>query len=472
MKRHLIATKEIHFEDLPKSWTITELGELLERITNGLNIKQNREPKGIPVTRIETISKGEFDFERVQYVHDIEDEKKDKYLLKQGDILFSHINSDLHLGKTAIFSSNRQILHGVNLLLLRTKQDLLFPKYLHYLLNYYRRIGVFIAIAQHAVNQSSLNQAKIKSLRIPLTSINEQKSIVAEIEKQFSRLDGAISNLKRVKANLKRYKTAVLKAAVEGKLTEEWRKANPDVEPASELLKRILAERKKKWEVEHPGKKYKEPTPPDTSNLPELLKGWVWATIEQLATKVQYGSSAKTNEHSSGVPVLRMGNIFEGQLKLDDLKYLPKNHPEFPDLLLEKGDLLFNRTNSPELVGKTTVYMGKPKPCSFASYLIRVKMADGIRSNFVSFYINSVYGRKWIKTVVSQQVGQANVNGTKLQALLIPLPPDTEQQKIIEEVESRFSVTEEIEAAIETNLKRADRLCHSILKKAFSGKLI
>jgi type I restriction enzyme S subunit len=99
-------------------------------------------------------------------------------------------------------------------------------------------------------------------------------------------------------------------------------------------------------------------------------------------------------------------------------------------------------------------------------------MADGIRSNFVSFYINSVYGRKWIKTVVSQQVGQANVNGTKLQALLIPLPPDTEQQKIIEEVESRFSVTEEIEAAIEINLKRAERLRQSILKKAFSGKLI
>ena len=99
-------------------------------------------------------------------------------------------------------------------------------------------------------------------------------------------------------------------------------------------------------------------------------------------------------------------------------------------------------------------------------------MADGIKSNFVSFYINSVYGRKWIKTVVSQQVGQANVNGTKLQALLIPLPPDTEQRKIIEEVASRLSVAEEIEEAIDANLQRAERLRQSILKQAFSGKLV
>jgi len=203
-----------------------------------------------------------------------------------------------------------------------------------------------------------------------------------------------------------------------------------------------------------------------------LPKGWVWATVEQLATKIQYGSSAKTSEQSSGMPVLRMGNIVEGQLRFEDLKYLPKNHSEFPDLLLEKGDLLFNRTNSPELVGKAAIYAGNPEPCSFASYLIRVKMADGIKSNFVSFYINSVYGRKWIKTVVSQQVGQANVNGTKLQALLIPLPPNTEQHKIIEEVESRLSVTEEIEEAIDANLQRAERLRQSILKKAFSGRLI
>jgi len=259
-------------------------------------------------------------------------------------------------------------------------------------------------------------------------------------------------------------------------------------ETGADLLKRILIERRKKWEEDYYKKyvrahghtpkddswkkKYKEPAAPDTANMPKLPKGWIWATIEQLANKVQYGSSTKTNENSSGVPVLRMGNIFEGRLSLDDLKYLPQDHSEFPELLLKEGDLLFNRTNSPELVGKSAVYSGKPKPCSFASYIIRVQFNNRESSTLVGFFINSSYGRNWIKSVVSQQVGQANVNGTKLQALSVPLPPLAEQQKIAEEVESRFSVAEEIEIYLEVNLKRAERLRQSILKNAFLGRLI
>jgi type I restriction enzyme S subunit len=188
--------------------------------------------------------------------------------------------------------------------------------------------------------------------------------------------------------------------------------------------------------------------------------------------RVQYGSSSKTNEDSDGITVLRMGNLFEGNLLLDKLKYLPKSHDEFPELLLEPDDLLFNRTNSPELVGKTAVYKGKPYPCSFASYLIRARFINGVDPNFICYFINSNYGRQWIKSVVSQQVGQANVNGTKLQALFVPLPPHNEQGIIVSEVENKFSIIDGIEKEVDRNLIRADRLRQSVLKKAFSGKLI
>lgn len=165
-----------------------------------------------------------------------------------------------------------------------------------------------------------------------------------------------------------------------------------------------------------------------------------------------------------------MANIVDGRLVLDDLKYLPRDHSEFPELLLGKGDLLFNRTNSPELVGKTAVYQGHPKPCSFASYLIRVRAVSSLLPEIITYYINSAYGRNWIKSVVSQQVGQANVNGTKLQALSIPLPSSEEQRKIVEEVDRNFSVIEELETVINSTLKRAERLRQAILKKAFSGR--
>lgn len=154
------------------------------------------------------------------------------------------------------------------------------------------------------------------------------------------------------------------------------------------------------------------------------------------------------------------------------MKYLPKNHKEFPDLYLSSGDLLFNRTNSKELVGKTAVFMGNPKPCSFASYLIRVRFCDKINSRFYSFFINSSYGRAWINSVVSQQVGQANVNGTKLKNLAVPLPSFQDMEVIVKEVERIFSIIDESNRLVESELKRSQTLRQSILKKAFEGKLV
>jgi type I restriction enzyme S subunit len=314
-----------------------------------------------------------------------------------------------------------------------------------------------------------LNQKKITSLAIPLPPMAQQDAIVAEIEKQFSRLDEAVANLKRAKAKLKRYTAAVLKAAVEGRLVtteaELARRAGRSYETGAQLLQRILDERRVQWSG--PGK-YKEPGPPNT-DLPKLAEGWVCASIEQLSSLVEYGSSTKTSEDARGVPVVRMGNIHDGALLFHDMKYLPHSHSEFPKLLLAPGDLLFNRTNSADLVGKTAVFKGAPQPCSFASYLIRVRFVDGCLPPFIAAYINSFYGRQWVKSVVTQQVGQANVNGAKLQALTVLLPPSAEQARIVAEVDRRLSLVREVEAEVDTNLKRAERLRQATLQEAFAG---
>ena len=281
-----------------------------------------------------------------------------------------------------------------------------------------------------------VTKTTLLNVEIPLPPLPEQHRIVAKVEELFTKLDAGINELHKAQSQLKRYRQSVLKAAFEGKLTEAWRAEHQDeIEPASVLLERILKERREKWETEQLEQmqakekmpkddkwkaKYKEPVAPDMSELPKLPKGWAWATVEQLLTKIQYGSSKKTGDDSNGVPVLRMGNIVDGKIVLNNLKYLPKEHNEFPELLLNKGDLLFNRTNSRELVGKTAVYTGIPNPCSFASYLIRVRFHPRIDSMIVAYYINSVYGKDWILSVVSQQAGQANVNGTKLKLLRCP----------------------------------------------------
>ena len=212
--------------------------------------------------------------------------------------------------------------------------------------------------------------------RVPLAPLPEQRRIVARIESFSHMLDEGMVALKRAEANLELYRASALKAAVEGRLTEQWRRKNLPEETGPELLARILVERRQRWEEEQIAKyaakgrkppknwktKYKEPVAPDTGNLPELPEGWCWATVDQVSESVQYGSSTRTSSDHGGVPVLRMGNIHEGKLNLDNLKYLPLNHSEFPKLLLRDGDLLFNRTNSAELVGKISSVRRSPGP--------------------------------------------------------------------------------------------------------------
>ena len=342
------------------------------------------------------------------------------------------------------------------------------------------------SVSTYGNSPPSARDEEFLDMVVCLAPLNEQRRIVAKIEELFSDLDAGVAALERVRANLKRYRAAVLKAAVEGRLTAAWRAKNPPKETGPQLLARILRERRRKWEEEQlaafaragktpPAKwkeKYKEPAGPDYTSLRPLPEGWCWATIEQVSEYARYGSSAKAFPEPLGVPVLRMGNIQDGSLDVRSLKYLPVGHAEFPDLLLQPGDLLFNRTNSAELVGKSAVYRGEPSPCSYASYLISVRFLPGCESRCVCYFINSAHGRTWIASVVSQQVGQANVNGTKLQRLAIPLPPIDEQSTIIAEVEQRLSVLEEAEAQVVANVTRSARLRQAILQRAFDGKLV
>lgn len=204
----------------------------------------------------------------------------------------------------------------------------------------------------------------------------------------------------------------------------------------------------------------------------DLPPGWVRVSVDELSELVEYGTSEKTNEGPDGVPVLRMGNIVEGVIIPEPLKYLPGDHFEFPRLLLRSGDILFNRTNSPELVGKSAVYHGAPENCSFASYLIRLRLTSACVPDYLSYFINSPFGRLWVNDVVSQQVGQANVNGSKLRALRFPLPPIIEQARIVAAIEQHLSDIDAGVAALERALANLKRYRASVLKAACEGKLV
>jgi type I restriction enzyme S subunit len=384
-------------------------------------------------------------------------------MLPAGTVLFS---SRAPVGYVAIASNPVCTNQGFKSFVLKT-QDIL-PDYVYWWLKGSKELAESLASGTTFLE---LSGAKAKQIPIPIAPPDQQRLIVAEIEKQFSRLDEAVASLKRVKANLKRYKAAVLKAAVEGKLTEEWRRQHPDVEPASKLLERILAERRAKWKGRG---KYKEPVEPDTSNLPSLAEGWRWVSLEQLSWHSSYGTSVKCSYENSGPTVLRIPNIESGKLDFGDLKFAPKSLEIERGEELSVGDVLIIRTNgSRSLIGRSAVVRQPiPSRSTYASYLIRFRLVEQSEViAWVSTVWDADFFRQWIEQKAATSAGQHNISMTVLGTLPIPLPPLAEQERIVAEVERRLSVIEEIEASVEANLTRADCLRQSILSNAFSGKL-
>jgi type I restriction enzyme, S subunit len=172
-----VPLKETEIGEVPVEWEVGQLGEHLELIRNGITKKQNKDGFGYPVTRIETISEDIINPAKVGYIADASFTEVKKFKLRENDILFSHINSEPQIGRSVKYRGYPiMLLHGMNLLCLRTSSDLL-PDYLNYLFSEYRSRGIFIRIAARAVNQSSINQGKMKALHIPLPKMDNQKRI-------------------------------------------------------------------------------------------------------------------------------------------------------------------------------------------------------------------------------------------------------------------------------------------------------
>ncbi len=450
---------------LPKGWVWATIGDASMQIQYGYTEKATEKKVGPKFLRITDIQDNTVVWENVPYVK-IDDPEKSKYLLHPDDLVFARTGATV--GKSyllrdpipeAVFASY----------LIRMKLSKQFnPKFVY---NFFQS-GFYweqINKSKLGIGQPNVNGTTLTKIVLPLPPLPEQHRIVAKIEELFTKLDAGVAALKKAKAQLQRYRQSVLKDAFSGKLTQAWREAHKaELEPAAVLLERIKEERKKNAKG-----KYKEPPPVHASNLPELPEGWVWARVGEISEIMQYGTSEKANENASGIPVLRMGNIQDGKLDYANLKYFPKNWPQMKEYFLDDGDVLFNRTNSAELVGKTAVYKRSHPKAVFASYLIRVKVnREFYVPDILSWFINSFEGRKYISSMVSQQVGQANVNGTKIFMMPVPFLTLLEQRKITEEIERRFSIAEEVEKVIDQSLKQAEALRQSILKRAFAGKLV
>lgn len=459
---------------LPQGWAIKSLDNLGEFLT-GVTYKKDdasKEPQEgyLPVLRANNIN-NELNFDKLVYVP--KEKIKDEQLIRKHDIVICMSSGSKHLvGKAAQAENDYDGAFGAFCGLFRCSSEV-EPKYIGYFFqspNY----RYTVSEASKGVNINNLRRAHIESMEIPVPPHPEQERIVAKLEETFTQLEAAVDELQNAKAQLNRYRAAVLKSAVEGELTREWREAHQgELEPAEKLLARILSARREKWEAEGKKGKYKEPAAPDPADLPELPDGWVWARLEQLAWNASYGTSQKCNYESDGPPVIRIPNISNGYLNFDDLKFATKSEELSEEKAIAPHDLLIIRTNgSVDLIGRAALVRNKPDtPHYFASYLIRYRLVE--TSNFspwISLIWDSHFVRNWMVREAATTAGQYNVSVSKLNRLSVPLPPIEEQRRLVAMVERRLSVADEIEKELEEALVRAERLRGSILKNAFEGK--
>lgn len=355
----------------------------------------------------------------------------------------------------------------------------------------------FVSFASH-LNEGDRPRVdfdQIGSFRIILPPPAEQHRIVAKIEELFSELDKGVESLTTAREQLKAYRQSVLKNAFEGKLTADWRAENADKLDSSEaLLARIKKEREDhynqafnnwqaafaKWRADsESGQKPAKPRPlkdypPEFHDLritlPEIPNGWAWAHLGWCSRGPEYGTAAKSSE-TGAVPVVRMGNLQNGRIEWDDLVYTSDEH-EIAQYSMRPGDVLFNRTNSPELVGKTSIYKGE-RPALFAGYLVRVNQIETIAlGKYLTYFLGSPIAREHGNTVKTDGVNQSNINGTKLQEYPCPFCSVAEQAEIIQILDSKLEAADVMEAEIEAGLARANALRQSILRRAFSGQLV
>ena len=306
------------------------------------------------------------------------------------------------------------------------------------------------ALEAQTESSISAHQTLVEVLLEALLKAPEQTATPEQPTKQFQqnwqRLSEHFDTLFTTTASIDTLKQTILQLAVMGKLVPQ----NPNDEPAAKLLERIAAEKAQLIK----DKKIKKQKPlseiTDEEKPFELPRGWEWCRIFDASLFTEYGTSEKAMDGTDGVPVLKMGDIQGGKVFHGGQKVVPSTINDLPNLYLKYGDVLYNRTNSAELVGKTGMFEGEDDTFTFASYLIRIRcQLESVTPHYLTLTMNTPLFRKTqIDPHVKQQCGQANVNGTIMKSMLVPICPLEEQHRIVAKVDELTTLCDQLKARL------------------------
>lgn len=467
----------------PIGWTLTTLGEPMSWGSGGTPLRSRADyyDGDIPWAIIGDLTDG-FVRETASCISVLGLRESAAKWVQPGAVLLAMYGSIGKLGISSVPLTTNQAIAFTNPAPIDTK----------YLFYYLMSVRSELIAHGKGGTQSNISQAVIKAFPFIVAPFPEQHRIVSAIESYFTRLDDAVASLERVYRNLKRYRASVLMAAVEGRLvpTEAAlaRAEGREYEPASVLLTRILAERRRRWEELELAKmtaggkvpkddkwkaKYKEPATPDMSDLPELPEGWCWASIDQLSGLVRNGYSKRPQDTGS-VRILRISAVRPLRVDLSESKWLSGDPNDYNSDLIENGDLLFTRYNgTPALVGVAGLVRRVDRPTVHPDKLIKVRLLGGsVFPQYLELAVNSGASRRFIEVRIRTTAGQSGISGGDIRQVPVPLPPRAEQERIVVGAEQHLTAADEASVTLQACTDRLSRLRQSILKCAFEGRLV
>jgi type I restriction enzyme, S subunit len=507
-----IAIAELPFT-LPESWMWCKFDDIAILRHGHQFRKEDFVDNGIPVIKISQCkADGTLDLSNCDFISTNRiDEFKD-FLIKKDELLMALTGGTL--GKvTRIDKDYGVVVQNYRVGNFFTKNENIFS------IDYFNIIlesELFQGLVKNKINQNAqpnIGKENIEKLLIPLPPLAEQHRIVEKVdelmalcdaleEKQtrnlhthqllvetlletltqaktteelqaaWQRLATCFDTLFTTEESVNKLKQTILQLAVMGKLTEDFRKSNPELvsgsNSASALLEQIATE-KERLVKEGKLKKQEKLPPINEDEKPfELPEGWKWERIGSSVLFSEYGLSEKTYDIKDGVPLIKMGDIQDGIVLIGGQKYVSKDVEGLPDLYLKKLDILYNRTNSADLVGKTGIFEGPDDMYTFASYLIRIRCSKNyLLPNYLNLAMNAPFFRHTqIKPHLKQQCGQANVNGTIMRNMMFPFPPLADQQRIVEMVDELFALCDTLKARIANAQKIENQLATAVVEAA------
>lgn len=444
---------------LPKGWVWTKLGDIGE-INPKLkdeHFVEDTEVTFLPMKCVEELT-GKIDLSLTRRLSDV---RKGYTPFMNGDLLFAKITPCMENGKVVIAHDLR---NGIGLgstefHVIRLPESFQGHFFFCFLIREDLRKAAQRNMAGSA-GQLRVPANYMQQIPIPLPPLPEQHRIVAKIEELFTKLDAGVEALTKIKAQLKRYRQSVLKYAFEGKLTAEWREAHKhELEPASVLLERIKQERQKTAKGE-----CKELPQLDTSDLPELPEGWVWTSIAGISTLVN-GRAFKPSEWSiRGLPIIRIQNLNDPDADFNYCDFKVDDR-----FAVKDGQLLFAWSGTPGT--SFGAHIWKRGTAVLNQHIFKVVInEDHIEKRFLMHVLNQNVAEFIAKA--HGTAGLAHITKGRFEESAIALPPLPEQRRIVEGIERRFSVADQIERTVDNSLNQAQRLRQSVLKRAFEGKLV